>query len=112
MLDILNVVQDSLVLGVSGSANGSMWSWSWTPDAQLQEICRKIAFFIGVLWVVYIMTKFMIPSRGRAGNDIKIWQVVVVLFIIIVLCDLTLLPKIINFVGEFVYRLADMFGWV
>lgn len=99
-------------MDISGSASGTTWNWSWTPNSTLQEWCRKGAFIIGVLWVVYVLAQFAIPKKGGGGRNIKPVSLILVLFLIIILCNLTLIPTIINFAGKVLYMIGESFGLI
>lgn len=103
-------VQSLVPTAVGGKAEGAVWNWSWTPPNDLQEITRKIAFFLGVIWVFYVISQFVIPGKRGGGRNVKLTGIIMVLFAIVVLCNLNLVPAIINGVGRLAYLIGQLFG--
>lgn len=101
-----------LANGISGTAKGSAWSFSWRPTPALQEWSRKGAFLLGVIWLIYVLAQFVIPSKRRGGGNVGIFKIIIVVAVILVMCDLTLIPKVINFVGQVTYMIGQMLGFV
>lgn len=106
-----NTVGAVVPTAVTGEASGASWNWAWTPPAELQNITRKIAFFLGIIWVVYVISQFVVPGKRGGGRNVKIGGILMVLFAIVVLCNLTILPAIVNVAGRLVYLMGQAFGW-
>lgn len=91
--------------------SGSFWNFVWTVPEELQTVTQKIAFMLGVVWLFFILSQFVIPSkRGGGGRGLKPGAIIMVLVAIVILCDLSLVPTAINWVGKFAWMAAEMIG--
>lgn len=86
---------------------------TWTPSGELQKWATNGAFVIALIWVVFLIAQFIIPSKrsgglGRGGMV----KFIGAAFVIILLMDLKLLPTIINNILSIIWYLFDLIGWV
>lgn len=101
-----------VVLAQAGSGSAPTIPWDWKPSPELQSFFRKLAFILGLVWIVYILAQYAVPSkRSRMmGGQIKMGNIVAAGVLIVMMLDLALVPTAVNFVINVFWQLAGLFG--
>lgn len=86
---------------------------TWTPDPELKKWAARGAFVVALVWIVFAVAQFVIPSRragglGRGGAG----KFIGVAVVIILLMDLDLVPLVINNILNLVWYFFDLVGIV
>lgn len=86
-------------------------SWTWSVDPTLQTWSSRLAFVLLIIWLGALLAKFAIPSQraagmGRGGAVRFIGAAIA----IVILLDLSLIPKIINNALKIINYLGTMAG--
>lgn len=89
---------------------------NWTIDPKIQDACRKLAFFLGVIWIAWIAVQFALPkNRGNmmgGGGGGGIGRFILAGVPILMLLDLNLVKTAVNWVLQAFWGLGHLLGFV
>lgn len=84
---------------------------NWNPDPTLVALCRNLAFFLALLWVVFLVANFAIPKKrqsfGGQGQGARFAMGAVA---IILLLDITMVGALINSILGIIWWIGGLFG--
>ena len=89
--------------------------FSWSPPPELVDACTKIGFVLAVIWVLYILFQFALPSRqggGRKLSRIGVMGFLGAAAIILLMFNISNLPDIVNWIISIINWLAELFGTI
>lgn len=82
--------------------------FNWTVAPELADVCTKIGFVLAVIWVVFILAQFALPSKqggGRKLSRIGVMGFLGAAALILLLFNINALPDIVNWI-------IDVINWV
>lgn len=88
---------------------------NWSVDPSLQDSLRKLAFVLAGVWIVWILAKSALPGRGGGmggATSLSPGKVAGFGVLIIVLLDLNMLQKFINWTLQGAWWIGSLFGLV
>lgn len=84
---------------------------SWTPDAGLQSFCSKLAFFVALFWIAFIIIKMASPKRrAMGGSGFSLVQIIFACLSVIILMNLDLIPTIVNGALDLIWWVGGLIG--
>jgi hypothetical protein len=94
------------------SAAAAISEFSWTPPQELVDACTKIGFVLGIIWVLFILFQFALPSKQGGGR--KLSRIGVMGFLgagalIVLLFNIKQLPDIVNWIIGICNWVVDLF---
>jgi len=94
------------------TAYAAIPQFSWSPPTELIDACTKIGFVLAVIWVLFILFQFALPSRqggGRKLSRIGVMGFIGAAALIVLLFNIANLPDIVNWIIEIVNWIAELF---
>ena len=94
------------------SAYAALPQFSWTPPPELVDACTKIGFVLALIWVLYILFQFALPSRqggGRKLSRIGVMGFLGAAAIIVLMFNISSLPAVVNWIIGIANWLTELF---
>ena len=89
--------------------------FTWDAPAELVDACAKIGFVLAIIWVIFILFQFALPSRqggGRKLSRIGVMGFLGAAALILLLFNIEQLPVVVNAIIALINWLAELFGGI
>lgn len=74
----------------------------WNVSPEVVSTCRTIGFFLGLIWLVWLLAQFALPKNRNnmmvGGGGGKVAQFIGAAVVIVILMDINMIPTIINWI--------------
>lgn len=86
---------------------------TWTVPAELVDSGSKVGFVLAIIWVIYVLAQFALPSRQGGGSKLRRVGFLGFLgaaLVILLLFNLQSLPAVVNWLVQVINWIAALFG--
>ena len=86
---------------------------TWVVPTELVDVGTKVGFVLAVIWVIYVLAQFALPSRQGGGSKLRrvgVFGFLGAAAVILLLFNLQSLPAVVNWIIQVINWIAALFG--